>query len=97
MNFTEKEIIVRAKKILTDLNGISFDTKKIENAWFDKDRKVRDSMDLTKPSWIVSINEPIFDNTVFLTISDETGEPLYIQNKHAVAEIKKDTDGKYII
>lgn len=47
------------------------------------------------PCWVAVINEPIFDTSAFLTISDETGEPLYIQNKHITREIEKNSDGNY--
>lgn len=48
------------------------------------------------PLWSVTIEDSLFDTFDFLTISDETGEPLYAQSKHGVSEIIKDSNGKFI-
>lgn len=49
------------------------------------------------PCWIVFFNT-VFDNTDYLIILDETGEPLYYQNFNiTIVEIEKDTEGKYKI
>ena len=47
--------------------------------------------------WKVSIEDRLFETVDFLTISDETGEPLYFQTKHRVFEIEKNENDKYQI
>jgi len=46
-------------------------------------------------AWVVSIEDKLFDTVDFLTVADETGEPLYLQTKHTVSEIIKDSEGNY--
>jgi hypothetical protein len=97
MIHTEEEILIIAHKVMSDLEKQFYDKEAVKGASFKKDDElIRGGRKGEKmPLWTVSIIEPVFDNAVFLTISDETGEPLYIQNKHGVAEIEKDIDGNY--
>jgi hypothetical protein len=96
MNYTEEQILEKAKTILQDLQGKFFKEENIDKIWFEEKDEVARPRGKIMPAWTVSINEPIFDSTNFLTISDETGEPLYIQSSHKVVEIEKDTDGNYL-
>ncbi len=96
MNYTEKQILEKAKKILKDLQKQYFKEKNIENVWFNEKDEVARPTRAIIPAWTVSINEPIFDASEFLIISDETGEPLYYQNANMIIhEIKKDDNGNY--
>lgn len=60
-----------------------------------KDRPVRGSENKKESTWVISIKEPVFDELQFLSISDVTGESLYIQSKQLAREIAKDENGKY--
>lgn len=98
MKHTEKEILEIVKKVLKDLEGEYYKEANIENVFFDKDDKLIRGENIGKPhyTWTIAIKS-LFDNTDFLTISDETGEPLYYQNFNMIiAEIKKNEDGKYV-
>jgi hypothetical protein len=95
MNYTEEKVLEKAKKILKDLQKEFYIEENIENVWFQKERSMREDENKTHSCWIVVIGEPLFGSSIFLTISDETGEPLYIQSKHKVSEIEKDSDGNY--
>lgn len=95
MNYTEAEILEKAKQILNDFNPQHFDEKRIEKIRFSVDNVAREDRSKIIPAWIVSIHEPVFDNYTFLAIADETGEPLYIQNKHMAKNIVRTGDGKY--
>jgi hypothetical protein len=95
MNYTEEQILEKSKKILKDLQKEFYNEVNIENTRFQKDRPIRGNEKKTIPCWITSVDEPIFDTSEFLTISDETGEPLYFQNSHKVIEIEKDKNGNY--
>ena len=97
MKFNKDQILEKSKKILKDLRKERFKEEIIEDTFFDKkDELIRgDNKGKTHPTWTTSILAP-FDNTDFLTISDETGEPLYYQNFNMIIyEIDKDSDGKY--
>lgn len=96
MKQSEEKIIAKAKRVLKDLQGKYFNEKNIEGAWFQEKYSLARPLDTFKDVWSVSINEPVFDTTDFLKISDDTGEPLYIQSKHLIMEIMKDADGKYV-
>jgi hypothetical protein len=97
MKHSEEQILAIAEKVLQDLQKQFYSKENIEGGWYTKEKELaRGSRAGEKvPLWTVSINEPVTDSAIFLTISDETGEPLYIQNKHGVAEIEKDVDGNY--
>ncbi|MFT5892069.1 MAG: hypothetical protein ACI9Y7_002178 [Dokdonia sp.] len=88
-----KEIL---NKLYVDLNREILD-ENIEKIWFEeKDKIIRgDRRGELLPNWIVAIDFPLFETTDFLTISDETGDPLYFQTKHGVYEIFKREDGVY--
>ncbi len=95
MKHTEEEIITKGKEILKDLYGSSYREEEIQKAMFDPEQEpLRGSSD-SAAIWTVVI-EPVSGSLTFLSISDETGEPLYIQSKHLVCEIKKDTYDKYM-
>jgi hypothetical protein len=96
MKYTEEEMQAKAKKVLKDIQKEYYKEENIAKTWFVKEDPIRGSQDKTQPCWIVSINEPVFDSSIFLTISDETGEPLYIQNKHGIREIENTSEGKYV-
>ncbi len=96
MNYTKEQIIVKARKVLQNLQGKYFKEEHIENTWFNEKDEVARPRGSVIPTWTISINEPIFDTSEFLVISDETGEPLYYQNANMIIhEIKKDNDGNY--
>ncbi len=95
MNYTEAQVLEKARSVLKDLQGEFYKEENVENAWFNKEKDVA-RLGKTIPAWTVSINIPILDSTNFLTISDETGEPLFIQSSHKVVEIEKNADGNYI-
>jgi hypothetical protein len=97
MIHTKEEILIIAHTVMKDLEKQFYKKENILGASFKKEEELMRGNRIGEMAalWIVSIIEPIFDNAVFLTISDETGEPLYIQNKHSVAEIVKDANGNY--
>lgn len=97
MKYTQKEIVEKVKKILKDFRKDRYRESDIENVFFEeKDELIRGKNKSKKhPTWTVSIKAP-FENTDFLTISDETGEPLYYQNFNMIVfEINKDSNGNY--
>lgn len=96
MKHTEQQILEKSKKILKDLHGQYYKGENIENAWFNEKDEVARPLGKIMPAWTVSVNEPIFDTSEFLIISDETGEPLYYQNANMIIhEIQKDNQGNY--
>lgn len=69
----------------------------INNAIFEEKEKLTHGKlnGQTKPCWVVSVYA-LFDHFLFLTILDETGEPLYFQNSNTFKfEIEKDSNGNY--
>lgn len=99
MNYTEEQILDKAKKILKILQGDYFNENNIIKSVYDAQEELMKGKNKGKlhPSWNVIINEPIFDSTTFLIMSDETGEPLYFQTKHSVYEIFKNEEGTYYL
>lgn len=96
MKYTEKQILEKTKKILQDLQGQFYNEENIKNARFSDKKELSRPEGKTAPVWTVSIDEPVFDAWEFLTISDETGEPLYYQNANMIIhEIQKDDKGNY--
>lgn len=86
MNYTEDQITEKAIKVLSDLNPNYFRAESLDGINYSVDRNI----------WIICIYDSIFDASDFLTISDETGEPLYYQNFNMIkAEIIKGPDGIY--
>ena len=100
MSHTEKEIKNIAFKTMND---IEFDYDKdigIDFIRFDSQHYILRGNDKEQPiqAWVVSFEfgKPYFSpEAVFLTISDEMGEPLYFQHSTAVIELEKDVNGKY--
>jgi len=95
MNYTEKEILEKAKIILKDLQAKYYNEKNIAGASFEREKVLSGNENKKIPCWTVLINEPVFKSAVFLLISDESGEPVYIRSKHKTSEIIKNTDGTY--
>lgn len=86
VNYTEEQIRELAIKILKDFNPDYFAFKCYDGATYNKDNYV----------WYVSTRDEIFDASEFLTISDETGEPIEYQNFNMmIFKIVKDANGKY--
>lgn len=96
MKYTENEMLEKAKKILNDLNPQYFKDEYLKKVVFAKDDDVARPIGKVIPTWTAVIEEPITDSYEFLVISDDTGEPLYIQSKHLVVEIKKDENDVYV-
>ncbi|WP_333662944.1 hypothetical protein [Chishuiella changwenlii] len=96
MKYTEEQVLDKAKKVLKDLNPQYFKEENIEKIWFDEKDEVARPRGQVLPTWTISIYETLFDTSEFLTLSDETGEPLYYQNANMIVyEIKKDDNGNY--
>lgn len=96
MKYNENQILEIAKKILQDLNGEYYNEKDLVKITFKKNDMVARPSGAILDTWTVSI-DALFNNRDFLTISDETGEPLYYQNFNTtIAEIEKNSDGKYV-
>lgn len=97
MKYTEQEILEIARKVLKCLRSDRFKEDDIENTFFSKEKELYRGENEGKnhPCWTIAIKAP-FENTDFLTISDETGEPLYYQNFNMIIyEIEKDINGNY--
>jgi hypothetical protein len=97
MIHTKEEILILAHKVMNDLEKQFYQKDAIKGASFKEDEVLMRGPRRGEkaPLWTIAMIEPHFETAVFLTISDETGEPLYIQNKHGVAEIEKDAGGNY--
>ena len=96
MKHAESEILAKAEKILSDLHGEYFNLKNIESAIYREKNEVARPRGEVLSTWTISIKESVFGSPDFLTISDETGEPLYYQNSHKVTKIEREPTGKYI-
>ncbi|WP_288448018.1 hypothetical protein [uncultured Chryseobacterium sp.] len=95
MGYTEKQILEKTKIILKDLKGKYYTDSCINKISFRKEKEVSKPERNVIAAWTLSV-KTIFDNLDFLTISDETGEPLYYQNfTTKILEIAKDENGKY--
>lgn len=95
MNYTKEKILLKAKKVLKDLNPAYFNEGNISNVVYNEKDEVARPAGKIINTWVVIINEPVFDSLDFLVFSDITGEPLYIQSKHSIHEIKKNNNGNY--
>lgn len=95
MKHTEQEILIKAEKILKDLQGEFFNKENIEKVNFKPEKEISTPIKTKLALWTVLINEPVFGSAIFLEISDESGEPLLIRSKHKVSEIEKDSNGIY--
>lgn len=96
MKHTENQILEIAKKILKGIYEDLFKESDIEKIVFDEKEELIIGVNKGKkyPCYTVIVKS-LFDSTDFLVISDETGEPLYIQGKYAISEIGKDSQGNY--
>lgn len=95
MKYTEKETLEKAKTILQDLQLKFFNEKNIKKANFNAEKEITGSKTMKLALWTVVIHEPIFNSSLFLYISDDDAEPLFIRSKHKISEIIKNADGKY--
>lgn len=97
MKHTEQEILEIARKVLEDFRKGRYKENDIEKVVFNPKKELYrgDNKGKPHPTWTAIIKAP-FDNTDFLAISDETGEPLYYQNFNMIVyEIGKDAEGNY--
>jgi len=97
MKHTENQILEIAKQVLKDLGPLTNNTNKIRTMRFNSEKELARGAAIGKlhPCWTIFI-DTLFDNTDVLTISDESGEPLYYQNFNmATIEIRKDANGIY--
>ncbi|MDH7913765.1 hypothetical protein [Winogradskyella sp. SYSU M77433] len=97
MNYTEEQIIEKAKQIMKDLRQEFYSEECINGIFFTKEKRLLfgENKDKFDAVWSVGISS-FFDNVDFLHISDETGEPLYYQNFNTfVFDIGKDTKERY--
>ena len=96
MKNTEKEMLELTKKVLSDLQGVYYKEENIKKVVYHENDEVSRPEGRIMNTWVAVIDEPIFETSEFLTISDETGEPLYYQNANMIIhEIKKDDNGNY--
>ena len=95
MKNTERKILEKAKIILKDLQGEIFNERNIEKVNFNTEKEVTGSERMKLALWTVVIHEPFFNSSLFLYISDDDAEPLFIRSKHKISEIVKNADGKY--
>lgn len=96
MKHTEKQILEITKKTLKEIFKDLYKESDIEKIVFEKNEElIRGELTgKNHPCW-VAIIKSLFDSVDFLVISDETGEPLYIQGKYTTSEIEKDQEGNY--
>jgi hypothetical protein len=97
MKHTKEQILETAKKVLQGYRKSRYKESDIEKiVFYEKDELMRTkNRGKFHPTWTAVIKAP-FDNTDFLIISDETGEPLYYQNFNMIVyEIGKDDKGNY--
>ncbi len=93
MIHTEEQIREKVKKIISDLSndGKYFKPDCIDAIIFSE------NVEENKDVWLIYL-KVLFKNIDILTISDETGEPIFIRRfTYQVQEIKKDDNGKYYI
>lgn len=96
MKNSKDQILAKAKKVLQDIKGEYYKEEDIVKITYRANDNVARPKGKVMDTWVISIDS-IFDNRDFLTVSDETGEPLYYQNFNTViAEITKDSNGKYV-
>ena len=96
MKHTEKQILEITKKTLKGIFKDLYKESDIEKIVFEKNEElIRGELaGKNHPCW-VAIIKSLFDSVDFLVISDDTGEPLYIQGKYTTLEIEKDQEGNY--
>ncbi|KIX20560.1 hypothetical protein SY27_11650 [Flavobacterium sp. 316] len=96
MKHTEKQILEITKKTLKEIFKDLYKESDIEQVVYNGNKELIRGENTGKnhPCW-VAIIKSLFDSVDFLVISDETGEPLYIQGKYTTSEIEKDQEGNY--
>lgn len=97
MKHTEEQILAKAKEILRDFRGRYYSEECVDGAVFNKADKsyIAKDKNIKGSTWSVCIIS-LADNHDFLTISDETGEPLYYQNFNTfVFDVEKDERGYF--
>jgi hypothetical protein len=97
MKHTTEQILETTKKVLQGYRKNRYKESDIEKIVFNEKKELIRGEKKGKPHpiWTAIIKAP-FDNTDFLAISDETGEPLYYQNFNMIVyEIGKDDKGNY--
>src|SRR5690606_10574481 len=95
MNLTENDALRIADTVLNDFKNSPFDGRILKHCRYYENDELARPRGSRANVWVAVIDNPLFDDTQFIVISDETGEPLYIQTKHTVNEIVKNGDGKY--
>lgn len=96
MKHTKQEMLIKATKVLKDLNPQYFKEENLKKITYHENDELSRPKGKIINTWVVIIDEPIFDASEFLTISDDTGEPLYYQNANMIIhEIKKDNNENY--
>ncbi len=95
MNYTEKQITEKAIQVLKDIDGKYYRENCIAKVSFHKNDEIHFPKNKTLDTWIISISS-LFNNTDFMIISDETGEPLYYQNfNYTMTELMLKDNGVY--
>lgn len=97
MKYTKEQIIKKSELVLKDLEGEYYRENLIEEVIFKENDKI--SMGPyegeVKPVWIVFVKS-LFEHSDHLYLSDEDGEPIYLQNFNYISmEIAKNNEGKY--
>jgi hypothetical protein len=97
MNYNENSILKKTIELLKELGSSEEDYKPQKAVFEEKEILARgEGKGEVHPCWIVMIDDTSFFNTIdFITFSDETGEPLYIQTKHSIFLICKNESAKY--
>lgn len=97
MKYTEEQILVKAQEIMKDLDGKYYFDNCIDGGFFEEKYKIISGKNKGKicPVWVIRIIS-LMDNSDFLIISDETGEPLIYQNFNTyIFDVEKDERGYF--
>ncbi|WP_379966947.1 hypothetical protein [Epilithonimonas sp. UC225_85] len=97
MKYTEEQILAKAKEIMKDFRGKYYREECVDGAFYKKNDKMISGKNEGKTfsTWTVGILS-LADNSDFLTISDETGEPLIYQNFNTfIFDVEKDERGYF--
>ena len=99
MKHTKEQITANVLKALKDVR-FPYDVEKgIYSLYFIEDEKPLRGPKRGQPipAWHASVEFEMFSDRepLFITIPDETGEPIYLQHSTAVIEIGKDKEGIY--
>ncbi|WP_294292925.1 hypothetical protein [uncultured Chryseobacterium sp.] len=96
MKHTKQEMLIKALKILKDLNPQYFKDENLKKIIYHENDELSRPKGKIANTWVAIVDDPIFDASEFLTISDDTGEPLYYQNANMIIhEIQKDNNVNY--